>query len=199
MDGQTPSYNHEERNLEIDPKVPPLLETLERKLYEIARRMGEKSNIKDADRVYMNMELAYSGGPFSISNGEASFMNNKGEDVGKCYFIVNDFLKKDIICRTAENKYYEISSYELRDIEKIIRNLSNIINEQQGSSNSPYWLVLYAGIKGINSSHPQYSNPKIEIEKRKSLLNNMDMIMIDYNTARSDIHLALFPLKYTKQ
>ena len=196
MASQTPSYNPEERNSEIDPKIPPLLETLEKKLYKIVRKMGEKSNIKDADRVYVNMELVHSGRTYSMQTGKAFFENNKGEDVGKCYFIVNDFLTNDIICRTAENKYYEIRDYEQGDIEKITRDLSNIINEQKGSSNSPYWLILYADIKGINSSHPLYTNPKIE--KIELSRNNTNTILIKYYTTRSDIHMAFIPLQYQK-
>jgi hypothetical protein len=185
MDDQILSYNPKERNLEINPKVSPLLETLERKLYEMARKMREKSNINNADRVYVNMELAHSGGKFSMYTGKAFFIDDKGEDAGKCYFIGNDFLTDDIICRTAENKYYETRDYELRGIEKIVRNLSNIINEQKGLSNSPYWIVLYADIKGINSGQESYDNPKIQIDPRQ------DGWLITYNRKGSEIHLFL--------
>ena len=184
MDGQTQSYNSE-RKLEISSKISPLLETLDRKLQETVRKMGKNSNINNADRVYVNMELANSGGKFSMYTGKAFFVNDKGEDAGKCYFIVDDFLTNDIICRTAENKYYETRDDELRYIEKIVRDLSNIINEQRGLSNSPYWMVLYADIKGINSGQESYDNPKIEIDPRQ------DGWLITYNRKGSEIHLFL--------
>jgi hypothetical protein len=185
MDSQLPSYNPKERKLEISSKISPLLETLDRKLQETVRKMGKNSNINNADRVYVNMELANSGGKFSMYTGKAFFVNDKGEDAGKCYFIVDDFLTNDVICSTAENKYYETRDYELRDIEKIVRDLSNIINEQKGLSNSPYWMVLYADIKGINSGQESYDNPKIEIDPRQ------DGWLITYNRKGSEIHLFL--------
>jgi hypothetical protein len=195
MDGQTQSYNSE-RKLEISSKISQLLETLDRKLQEMARKI--KGNIKNMDHLNIYMELLDTGGKektFSINTGRVSLMNYKGEYIGKCHFTADDLLTDNILCNTTKkNKSYEIKSYELRDIGKIIRDLSNIINEEKNSPNSSYWLIFYADI----ANYLPYSNPRIVIEKEKSLLDNADIIMIYYSTFRSHICLRLIPLPYSK-
>jgi len=195
MDGQTQSYNSE-RKLEISSKISPLLETLDRKLQEMARKI--KGNIKNMDHLNIYMELLDTGGnekTFSINTGRVSLMNYKGEYTGECHFTADDLLTDNILCNTTKkNKSYEIKSYELRDIGKIIRDLSNIINEGKNSPNSSYWLLFCADI----ANYLPYRNPRIVIEKEKSFLDNADIIMIYYSTFRSHFCLRLIPLPYSK-